>query len=42
MWLCVERMCVVSDDEDLHRARHGLDMGVGARGAQYEVDAIRL
>ena len=33
---------MVSDDEDLHGARHGLDMELGAGGAEYEVAATRL
>ena len=35
-------MCECGDDEDLHGAGHGLDVGVGARGARYEVAATRL
>ena len=35
-------MCECGDDEDLHGAGHGLDLGVGARGARYEVAATRL
>ena len=38
----MERVCECGDDEDLHGAGHGLDVGVGARGARYEVAATRL